>query len=77
VDVQGTWGSGPVYTAAGYNESFINTVPGIPSSGAYAEFASIAAPEPGAGALTLTGLGLLGLIVVMRKRKAPGLQQAS
>jgi hypothetical protein len=44
----------------------------------FAEFApAVATPEPGSLALTLTGVGLLGLMVVMRKRKAPGLAQAT
>jgi hypothetical protein len=43
----------------------------------WVEFAAVSTPEPGAATLTLTGVGLLGLVVVMRKRKAPGLAQAT
>jgi len=34
-------------------------------------------PEPATGVLTLTGVGLLGLLAVRRKRIAPGFPQAS
>ena len=39
--------------------------------------AVVATPEPGALVLTLPGIGLLGLMVVMRKRKGPGFSQAT
>jgi hypothetical protein len=39
--------------------------------------ASVATPEPGTTPLTLTGLGLLGLIVVIRKRIVQGRAQAT
>jgi hypothetical protein len=42
-----------------------------------ATVATVATPEPGTSSLTLIGLGSLGLIVVMRKRTAQGLPQAS
>lgn len=38
---------------------------------------AVATPEPGSLALTLIGVGLLGLMTVMRKRISPGLPQAS
>ena len=37
----------------------------------------VATPEPGTTTLTLTGLGLLGLLVVMRKRYARSFPQAT
>jgi hypothetical protein len=41
------------------------------------EFITISAPEPGSFAFTLIGLGSLGMMMVMRKRKAQGLAQAA
>jgi hypothetical protein len=38
---------------------------------------SVATPEPGTISLTLTGIGLLGLLVVMRKRYARSFPQAT
>ena len=71
------WISGGTYPIATYDA--------IISSGDYggglffAAFspASVSTPEPGTFMLTLTGVGLLGLMVVMRKRKALGLAQAT
>jgi hypothetical protein len=51
----------------------------IPYGGIYfTEFSpDVATPEPGAFMLTLTGVGLLGLMVVMRKRYARSFPQAN
>jgi hypothetical protein len=57
-----------------------NFTPYVPDGGLYfADFstAATATPEPGTLLLTLTGVGLLGLMVVMRKRKALGLAQTA
>jgi hypothetical protein len=43
----------------------------------WAEFAPVATPEPDTATLTLSGFGLLGLALVMRKRIARGLPQAT
>jgi hypothetical protein len=48
-----------------------------PSVYSWAEFSVVSTPEPGTSMLTLTGLGLLGLMMVMRKRIGQGLPLAS
>jgi hypothetical protein len=52
---------------------------GYPGEDAWDEFsvASVATPEPGTLTLSLTGLGLLGLMVVIRKRIVQGRAQAT
>jgi hypothetical protein len=69
-DLAGDW------TTESAPANFLCT-PGSANCGTvYADFTPVAAtPEP--GTLTLALTGLLGLILVMRKRKAPGLPQAS
>jgi hypothetical protein len=54
-------------------------IPGSPDCGAeYGNFtAATPAPEPGSMPLTLTGLGLLGLILVLRKRRTIVLSQTT
>jgi len=47
------------------------------SSGDWTISAVTATPEPGTSVLTLSGLGLLGLLVVMRKRNSLGHRQAT
>ncbi len=52
----------------------------IGGAGYFAEFSpavATAAPEPGTLTLTLTGVGLAGLMVAMRKRIAQGLPPAT
>jgi hypothetical protein len=55
--------------------TFDGQVGGNPTFYAWDEFAVVATPEPGTAAFTLTGLGLLGL-VVLRKRVALRQSQA-
>lgn len=40
------------------------------------DFTLTPVPEPGAGVLTVCGIGLLGVMSVMRRRKTQGLRQA-
>jgi hypothetical protein len=48
---------------------YILSVQEIPAGIQWDEF-TVVSPEPGAATLTLTGLGMFGLLVVMRKRLA-------
>jgi hypothetical protein len=60
-----TWGGFVTSTSA-----WTGFVGNNPRTVAWDEFTVVATPEPGTTTLTLTGLGLLGLLVVLRKRIA-------
>jgi hypothetical protein len=59
-----------------WNPAFPSTPP-YPSNPYLLEVAATATPEPGTSTLLVIGIGFLGLMMVTRKRKTQGLEQAS
>lgn len=66
----------PTAVLVGSGTSFLGP-DGIDETAAGTLTTSVATPEPGTSSLLLIGVGLLGFVMVTRKRFAKGLQQAA
>lgn len=69
--------AGPPISFPTSTGNFTNDVLGTETGTLLITDLSVATPEPGSVSLLLIGLGSLGLMIVMRKRKTQGLEQAS
>jgi hypothetical protein len=72
-------GAGYVWGVSGTSPAYAGEVASGYGGTLWAEFTPVtqSTPEPGTLLLTLTGVGLLGMMIAMRKRFAPGHQQSS